>query len=432
MMHKSKPRLLPVGIALVVGALLASATQGQSTLVERLKAGRSQTVVVYGTSLTAAGGWVSQVGAGLDAAFPGQVKLVNSGGSGQYSAWGIQHLETHVIQKNPDTLFIEFSINDSVARFDCSVAQAKANLEEMITRTRKARPACEIILMTMTPGNKYPEGHRSHRKNIAAYYEMVREVADARGLLLIDHDPHWRALQADDAAMFQAFVPDTIHPTAAGNAEVVTPAILAALGMKAMRVPTILALGDSITQGGASFTCYREVLVPELARRGIPVTFIGPQKDKTSAHAGYGGNSTKTLRGKVAGISGEYPADIVLLHSGHNSFSKDNPVAGIAHDTEAILQTIHDMNPDCIVLLAQVIPAGKLPKYGYIPALNQALAERVARWNAGAGRVILVDQASGFDWQTDTVADKVHPNAAGAKKMADQWLKALLPLLQAK
>ncbi len=44
-------------------------------------------------------------------------------------------------------------------------------------------------------------------------------------------------------------------------------------------------------------------------------------------------------------------------------------------------------------------------------------------------QVILVDQATGFDWMSDTVADKVHPSESGAKKMADRWMEALKPII---
>lgn len=33
------------------------------------------------------------------------------------------------------------------------------------------------------------------------------------------------------------------------------------------------------------------------------------------------------------------------------------------------------------------------------------------RLNTTEQPVILVDQADGFDWETDTVKDRVHPNA---------------------
>jgi lysophospholipase L1-like esterase len=89
-------------------------------------------------------------------------------------------------------------------------------------------------------------------------------------------------------------------------------------------------------------------------------------------------------------------------------------------------------NPKATVLLAQVITSGKLPKYGYLPQLNQQLAKLATQLDRPEQRVILVDQASGFDWKTDAVADLVHPNAQGARKMADRWFQTLKPLLPAK
>ena len=193
--------------------------------------------------------------------------------------------------------------------------------------------------------------------------------------------------------------------------------------------PTILAMGDSITEGSSRFTCYRQVLVPELKKKNIPFAFIGPKKDRTSAHAGYSGKNTKFLLEQSKKIYSKYPADIVLLHSGHNSFAKDKPVPGIVKDTQAIIENMHEINPKVKVLLAQVITAGKLPKYSYIPDLNKEL-EVLAKQMKGKGiNVVLVNHSAGFDWKTDTTKDKVHPNASGAKKMAEKWMKALEPLL---
>lgn len=210
----------------------------KSMLIKNLEAGKKQVVVAYGTSLTQGGAWVAQVGQALNTKFPDQVTMVNSGGSGMYSKWGVDNLEEKVLKNAPDAVFIEFGINDAVARFSCSVDQAKANVLDMIQRIRKARPQCEIILMTMTPGNKYPKGHTSHRQDIEAYYEMYRSVAKDEKLMLIDHYPQWRALQQKDEKLFLKYVPDTIHPTDEGCAQITTPAILGALGLPPEGAPS--------------------------------------------------------------------------------------------------------------------------------------------------------------------------------------------------
>jgi lysophospholipase L1-like esterase len=204
---------------------------------------------------------------------------------------------------------------------------------------------------------------------------------------------------------------------------------MTSISVLAAEPTTILPLGDSMTQGGKTFVCYRQVLIPDLATKGVSFEFIGPHKDATSAHAGYGGRDTHYLAGISTKIYRQYPADIVMIHSGHNSFSKDKPVAGILQDTKAIIENIRKINPKVTLLLAQVIPSGKLPKYSYIPKLNKGLEVLSKQLTEDRSKIILVNQADGFDWKTDTVDDKVHPNAAGAKKMAAKWMTALLPLL---
>jgi lysophospholipase L1-like esterase len=213
----------------ILGGINAGAVLAKSRLVENLEKKRAQRIVMYGTSLTAAGSWVKQLDAILQDRYPGLVTVVNSGGSGKWSDWGVANVEERVIKNKPDTVFIEFCINDSVARFKGSVKKSRANLNTMVNRILKSNSDCEIILMTMTPGNKYPEGHFSYRKDIADYYEMYRLVAKERGFMLIDLYPEWKELQKNDPALFLKYVPDTIHPTAVGCAEMVTPVIVNAL-----------------------------------------------------------------------------------------------------------------------------------------------------------------------------------------------------------
>ncbi len=95
-------------------------------------------------------------------------------------------------------------------------------------------------------------------------------------------------------------------------------------------------------------------------------------------------------------------------------------------------RAIRTVNSNAVVLLAQVIPSGKLPKYSYIPELNVELAALAKRLAAEGIPIVLVNQAEGFDWKTDTIGDQVHPSASGARKMAGKWLGALLPILENK
>jgi lysophospholipase L1-like esterase len=192
---------------------------------------------------------------------------------------------------------------------------------------------------------------------------------------------------------------------------------------------TVLCLGDSITACSGAFGCYRAVLAEMLAKNGVHVRFVGTQESDSPSgklrHEGYGGRTAEFLADNIERLYTANPADIILLHAGHNHFVEEYPVPGILQATERIIATARRINPHVIVLLAQVIPSGKLPKYSYIPDLNAELALLAKRLDTPCQPVVLVDQASGFDPARDTVDDLVHPNQQGAAKIASQWYAAL-------
>lgn len=201
-----------------------------AAFVGALATGQHRIIVVYGTSLTASGAWVGQMSSWLSAKYPGLFTVVNSGLSGKNSAEGVAQLQTKVLNHNPDTVFIEFAMNDAFLYSDgtpsLSVSQAKANLEAMINAILQQNPQAEIILQTMNGVWNSPTGSNSSatlRPNLAAYYQMYREVAAARGLLLIDHQPDWARLQNEAPATFQSYVPDGVHPSATGCSKVTLP-----------------------------------------------------------------------------------------------------------------------------------------------------------------------------------------------------------------
>ncbi len=219
-----------ISTAALVLLALAGEAFGQvgSRLVANLEAGKKQTVVAYGTSLTAYGDWVGHLREALEANYPGRAAVVNSGRPDMSSRWGLANLETRVIAHRPDTVLIEFAINDACLDYNIPVAEARQNLDRMIDRIRAAGPDTEIILMTMNP----PVGLALLRRpRIRDYYRMYREAAAELGLLLIDHARNWERILEIDRALFDRYVPDGIHPGPEGCAAVITPAVLAGLGI---------------------------------------------------------------------------------------------------------------------------------------------------------------------------------------------------------
>lgn len=210
--------------------VLSSQGRAKSQLVQNLEAGRLQTIVRLGTSLTNTGTWGPDLLENINNTYGSLAKMINSGSSGKNSEHAVNNINSLVLQHAPNTLFIEYSINDSVERFNISPADAKNNLESIIDSVLTAYPQCEIILMTMTPGHGPPLGDDSYRKDIADHYEIYRTVARERDFLLIDHFSSWMALLTNTSSTFDSYVPDTIHPNSTGNRTVVSPIINEAIG----------------------------------------------------------------------------------------------------------------------------------------------------------------------------------------------------------
>ena len=202
---------------------------------------------------------------------------------------------------------------------------------------------------------------------------------------------------------------------------------------------TIMPLGDSITEGGGGFVAYRYPLAEKLRAAGFEVEFVGSKttqaKEKSPLgvlrHEGYSGQNIQFLANRFEELYRQNPADIILLHAGHNQFADAQPVPGMLVTTRRIIEAARAINPKVTILLAQVITSGKLPKYSYIPEYNAGLVGLAAEYDKPEQRVILVNQAEGFDWETDTISDKVHPSARGAEKMAAKWFEALQKVLPA-
>lgn len=190
---------------------------------------------------------------------------------------------------------------------------------------------------------------------------------------------------------------------------------------------SIMGLGDSITEGSQEFSSYLYSLWEELFSKGYDFDFIGPRKSECRIgelhHCGFSGHTVEFLNEHIDSIYHLYPADIVLLHAGHNHFSAEKPVSGMIKAYKSIIAKLHHIKPGATVFLAMVTPSGKLPKYSYIPELNRAIKKLVSSYHSS--KVVLVDMATGHDYRTMTIADRVHPNKLGRERMAHIWATAI-------
>ncbi len=222
----------------------------------------------------------------------------------------------------------------------------------------------------------------------------------------------------------------------------------------------ILSLGDSITQAEINRASYRYPLWKKLIDADIAFDFVGSmqkQQDKYSQgtppqpdyqglsfdrdHEGHFGwqasdiiNGRNPNNGTGSGNLSQwvqgYEFDIVLIHLGTNDlFYKKTPTS-IAADLRTIVNTLRSRNPGVIVLLAQVIPASRSDEIAKaLLTMNDSIANMVQELNTRKSPVLLVDQYSQFDLETDSY-DGIHPTASGEEKIAQRWFDAIQLAIQ--
>ncbi len=200
--------------------LIGWARGSECAFIKNLEAGQKQTLVVYGTSLTAGGAWVKLLQDRFNEKYPKLLTIVNAAQSGQHSTWGAQNVGARVVAKKPDAVLIEFGMNDAVTRFSISKETCRANVTTILDAIQKGNPQCDLIVMTM---NCVAGENGAKRPLLPEYYQVYRDIATERKLLLIDHYVNWKAIQDKDAKAFDRLVPDGVHPTAAGAKDVILP-----------------------------------------------------------------------------------------------------------------------------------------------------------------------------------------------------------------
>jgi len=203
---------------------------------------------------------------------------------------------------------------------------------------------------------------------------------------------------------------------------------------------SICCVGDSITEGANSTTAankwtYRTYLAEQLSAAGMTnVVWKGshtsPYSGNELPNEGWCGQNAAWIADKyVANAAGD-AADVLLLHAGHNydatSVDEMQIVAAVTNAHARIIAAARANNPNATILYAKVITSGKLPKYSYIPALNEAIGALAGELDTAQSPVVVVDMAQGWDYAVHCVSDLVHPTEAGARLMAERWLAALM------
>jgi lysophospholipase L1-like esterase len=236
-------------------------------------------------------------------------------------------------------------------------------------------------------------------------------------------------------------------------------ALLALLAVCALQAPAasdaqtrVLALGDSITQGGQGYASYRYPLWYALVSAGYAVDLVGSRDFLNDGapnpalypgyftsfdrdHEGYWGWRTDQIAPIAQGLAAAAQPDVVLVHLGTNDIGQQG-AAGVANadaNLRLVVQNLRAAVPDLTILLARVIPIGPGSSYfanaTQVAPLNAAIDDVAADLGTPASPILVVDPNAGFDLGTMMQSDGLHPDQDGEAFLAGVWLAALAPLL---
>src|ERR1700682_5470449 len=178
----------------------------------------------------------------------------------------------------------------------------------------------------------------------------------------------------------------------------------------------ILVLGDSLSEGFGlrSRQAYPALLTGKLRTAGLNFEIINASASGGTTDGGLS-RLPAHLKRKI---------DIFILELGINDAFRGVPIAQIRNNLQAIINMVKARNPNVRIIIAGM----QLPNYSsddYVFAFGQIYADLAAKNNAvlipylleGVGGDPLLNQP-----------DRVHPNAAGQKILAENVWRVLEPI----
>lgn len=157
----------------------------------------SQTIVVFGDSISAAygmdaeQGWVSLLGRRLSENHPAY-QVVNASVSGETTGGGVTRLPKTLSIHQPDIIVLELGGNDGLRGYP--IDKIRKNLASMIKTSRQAGSRILLVGMVLPPnyGRRYTSAFKNVFGSLAEEYEvpfvpfLLDGIATERGLIQRD------------------------------------------------------------------------------------------------------------------------------------------------------------------------------------------------------------------------------------------------------
>ncbi|MEU8329277.1 cellulose binding domain-containing protein [Micromonospora sp. NPDC048839] len=186
----------------------------------------------------------------------------------------------------------------------------------------------------------------------------------------------------------------------------------------------VMPLGDSITDGFNVAGGYRIELWQRFTTGGYRIDFVGSQFNGPASlgdhdHQGHSGWTIAQIDANVVNWLRATNPRTVLLHIGTNDMYGDT--SGAPGRLATLVDRITTTAPNADVFVATIIP--KSGADNQVRGYNAAIPGIVQARAAAGKRVHLVDMYRALT--LSDLADGVHPNATGYRKMAVAWYDAL-------
>lgn len=190
----------------------------------------------------------------------------------------------------------------------------------------------------------------------------------------------------------------------------------------------IIAIGDSVTQGGGKTEeyTYRLPLSKMLKEAGYDVDFIGAQHSGLNKsfkwpanfdndHEGFYGETASSVEHSLRlDLAKLPPPDFALIHLGVGGLGSFNVIKPVVLPMRSIITQLRNKNPKVHILISQLHLNGYQAWYVRLHLISLAMLE-----NSAKSPVITVPHYIG--WTAKDTIDGMHPSISGQKKMAKAW-----------
>lgn len=196
----------------------------------------------------------------------------------------------------------------------------------------------------------------------------------------------------------------------------------------------IMPLGGSSTAGVPDGGGFRIKLWNTAQAKHWNINFVGSQSNGPKSlgdknHEGHPGYRIDQIASLVDRALATYKPQIILLYTGTNDAVQNHDINNAHVRLKSLIdQIFHDL-PKVHLLVGNLGLSTNDKFNAGIKKINEGIPNIVRIEQAHGHSIKLVDMNSVLT-KDDILPDKIHPKHQGYDKMADQWAKAIQPLLK--